>query len=87
MGAAFRNRAALFAGPNHLRPGLRTGYAEGGRTSQGLERFFLRVGYSLVTGMPAYLYIKPVAGIPATRLYPTLRKNRSGPCEVLPTSA
>ena len=38
------NRAAHLAGPNHLRPGLRTAYAEGGRTSQGLEhcpsRFF-----------------------------------------------
>ena len=32
--------------PNRLRPGLRTGYADDGRTSQGPEWFFLGFGYA-----------------------------------------
>ena len=40
-----RDRVNL-VGTNRLRPGLRTGYSDGGRTSQGPEWFFLRFGYA-----------------------------------------
>ena len=52
MGAVFRNRAAYPAEPNHLRAGLRTGYAEGGRTSQGLEHCPSRILASLFQALP-----------------------------------
>ena len=56
---AGRNQAGTPAGPNHLRPGLRTAYAEGRRTSQGLEHCPSRLLASLfqallIRGSPVF---------------------------------
>ena len=44
--------AEILAGANRLRPGLRTGYADDGRTSQGLEHCPSRLLASLFQALP-----------------------------------
>ena len=52
MRGGLPGRGGSLGAQNRLRPGLRTGYADGGRTSQGLEHCPSRTLASLFQALP-----------------------------------